>query len=452
MEEAVTPRLLAYLLAVSLIVGVPLLYTTSVPEALLYSLSIAIAYLGFMKLVAEVGGKVAYRVKVVREYRKPLIEGEEAEIRVEVSNPSWIPVLYVELSDLYPKHFKLVSGSSIVQATLPAKGTFTFTYRVRARLGKHVFRGVEAVVKDPLGLFSYRLIIPGSVEEVQAYPKPYPLPKSSFRRWVTSSLGQTKSGMKGLGNEFMGLREYFPGDDFRFIEWKALARTGKLHVKTFEMESSLHVVFVLDASPAMMFGYLGRTMIEESTRLISGLASYLLRRGDWVGLVVRGRETAIVPVGRGRPHYYRILKAVSQVEWGSWVPKTTLGDAIREAVKAVPKRTKVLFMVFTTLDPLAYRGGSLHAEVRALREVGVKLSTQHHKLVVVSPLPELYELQGLSGMEAGVYLALSVKGIMEVRRYGKELARRGIDVIQVGPTTLLPKLMSYVERFRLVST
>ncbi len=447
-----TPRLLAYLLLISLMLGIPLVYGTSIPDSLLYSLGIAVAYLGLMKLLAEAGVKTAFRVKVIREYREPLIEGEEVEVKVRVENPTWVPIIYAEFSDHYPELFRLTSGSSVVNGLVPAKGSFTFTYRVKARLGKHAFKGLEAVVKDPLGLFTQRLVLPGSVEEITVYPKPYPIPKTSFRRWVTSTLGQSKSGMKGLGNEFMGLREYFPGDDYRFIEWKAFARTRKPHVKTFERESTLHAVFVLDASPAMTYGYLGRTMVEESARLISGLASYLIRRGDWVGLALRGKETRVLPVGRGKAHYYRVLKALSEVAWGVRGSNATLATAIKEAVKALPKRTKVLFMVFTTLDPVAYRDGSLQAELKDLIDVGSKLVTQHHKLVVISPLPELYELEGLSGVEASVYLALTVKGMMEVRKYGRELEMRGIDVIQVGPATLLPKLISYVERFRVVSS
>jgi len=447
-EVVVTYRLVAYVLAVASLIGLLLVYSTSVPESLIYSLSLAIAYIAFMRFLIMSSSKAIHKVIVVRDYRKPVVEGKPLRLRVKVVNPSNIPILYVELSDQYPQLFALRQGLTRISATLPAKGAVEFSYSLEPRLGKHFFKGLEAVLRDPLGIFAYRAIIPGSQESLTVYPKQTPIPQRYFRGWVTASLGQTKSGVKGVGNQFMMLREYSYGDDYRLIDWKSMARTGRPYVKVFEKESSLYLMLVLDASPAMMYGYLGRTMLEETARLVAGLISYLIGRGDWVGLALRGDNVQIVKMGRGRNHSYRMIKALSNVTWSLSYPKVMLGDAIRAAVKSLPKRAKTLFMIFTTLDPAAYPQNVLSSEILNLLPVCRRLRHLHHNIVMVSPLPELYELGGIRGIEAGLYISLTLEGIRAARRYAEKLRNEGIEVIQVGPSSLMPRLIKFVESFR----
>ena len=45
--------------------------------------------------------------------------------------------------------------------------------------------------------------------------------------------GQYHSVFKGRGMEFDEVREYYPGDDIRSIDWNVTARTGSPHIKKF---------------------------------------------------------------------------------------------------------------------------------------------------------------------------------------------------------------------------
>ena len=449
-EIVITYRMMAYVLAVAAMIGLLLVSHTSLPESFIYSLSLAIAYVAFMRFLLATSAKALHKVKIHRIYRKPVIEGEPLELRVKVFNPANIPILYAELSDHYPPLFALVEGLSKITATLPAKGTLEYHYSLNPRLGRHRFKGMEVVLRDPLGLFAYKTILPGSEEVVTVYPKQTPIPQKYLRGWVTASLGQTKSGIKGLGNEFMMLREYNYGDDYRLIDWKSTARTGKPYVKVFEKESSLYLVIVVDTSPAMMYGYLGKTMLEETARLVAGLINYLVMRGDWVGLVLRGDKIRVVKIGRGKSHIRRMIKAISDVNWSLNYPEVRLGDAVKEAINTLPKRTKALFMIFTTLDPNAYPADTLDKEMHDLLSVCKRLKSLRHSTVIVSPLPELYEMKEMRGIEAGLYIALTIGGIKAAKEYANILRKSGVEVIQVGPSTLMPRIIKFIENFRAV--
>ncbi|WP_243676403.1 DUF58 domain-containing protein [Vulcanisaeta distributa] len=57
--------------------------------------------------------------------------------------------------------------------------------------------------------------------------------------------------------DFMDIREYVPGDPFKFINWKATARSieGKLMVNNYEREGLRNVIFLVDLGPWMRLGY-----------------------------------------------------------------------------------------------------------------------------------------------------------------------------------------------------
>ena len=57
------------------------------------------------------------------------------------------------------------------------------------------------------------------------------------RRLTTATLsGQYRASFRGQGLEFDDFREYQPGDDPRFIDWKVTARTGSPYVRRFHEE------------------------------------------------------------------------------------------------------------------------------------------------------------------------------------------------------------------------
>ena len=57
--------------------------------------------------------------------------------------------------------------------------------------------------------------------------------------------GQYESVFKGKGMEFDEVREYFPGDDVRSIDWNVTARTGQAHIKKFIEERQLTIMLLI---------------------------------------------------------------------------------------------------------------------------------------------------------------------------------------------------------------
>jgi uncharacterized protein (DUF58 family) len=74
------------------------------------------------------------------------------------------------------------------------------------------------------------------------------------KRLTSNYVGERKAVATGRGLIFKDHAIYSPGDDFRAIDWKVLARLDKLFVKRYEEERNLTVHVIIDYSGSMGFG------------------------------------------------------------------------------------------------------------------------------------------------------------------------------------------------------
>ena len=65
--------------------------------------------------------------------------------------------------------------------------------------------------------------------------------------------GLHKSPYHGFSVEFAEHREYVPGDDLRYVDWKVFGKTDRYYLKQYEEETNLRCQIVLDTSSSMYF-------------------------------------------------------------------------------------------------------------------------------------------------------------------------------------------------------
>ncbi|WP_069807237.1 DUF58 domain-containing protein [Vulcanisaeta thermophila] len=114
--------------------------------------------------------------------------------------------------------------------------------------------------------------------------------------------------------EFRAIRDYVIGDPYRFINWKATARSPdyKLKVNEYEREGTRTILFILDAGWWMRYGTLEDNPLEYGISLILSLARAYLRYGFNVGLWVPQARIYVMP-SSGSTQYYRVLSRLMSV-------------------------------------------------------------------------------------------------------------------------------------------
>jgi len=121
--------------------------------------------------------------------------------------------------------------------------------------------------------------------------------------------GHYHSVFKGRGMEFEEVREYFPGDDIRSIDWNVTARMGHPFIKKFMEERELTIMFLLDLSASSSFGTVNKLKSQLAAELCSVLAMSAIKNNDKVGLIAfTDRIEKVVPPGKGLSHVLRIIR------------------------------------------------------------------------------------------------------------------------------------------------
>ncbi len=162
--------------------------------------------------------------------------------------------------------------------------------------------------------------------------------------------GLHRSPRRGFSVEFAEHRQYQPGDEPRYVDWKLLARTDRLYVKQFEEETDLRAMIVLDASASMAWsGSPDRlAKYDYARRLAAALAMVLLRQRDAVGLITFDDAVRDILPPRARQSHWDVLATALAAR--SAGQGTAAEPALRQVVGALRTRGLVVFVSDLLLD------------------------------------------------------------------------------------------------------
>ncbi|OLY93758.1 Protein of unknown function DUF58 [Cnuella takakiae] len=113
--------------------------------------------------------------------------------------------------------------------------------------------------------------------------------------------GEYHSAFKGKGMSFREVREYYPGDDVRFIDWNVSARFNHPFSKVFEEERELTVMLLVDVSASSLVGTVGGTKKNIATEIAAVLAFAAVNNGDKVGAILYSNKIEkFIPPKKGK--------------------------------------------------------------------------------------------------------------------------------------------------------
>jgi len=173
--------------------------------------------------------------------------------------------------------------------------------------------------------------------------------------------GIHRSPYHGFSVEFSEYREYTPGDDTRYIDWKLFARSDRYHVKRFEDETNLRCHLVVDSSRSMGYGSGPYTKGDYARTAAATIAYFLSRQRDAVGLITfDDRITDYLPP-RHRPGHLRRLMGILEREPSG--KATDLAKPLEEIAATVRKRGLIVLIsdLLVPLDTLRTRLGYLRS-------------------------------------------------------------------------------------------
>jgi uncharacterized protein (DUF58 family) len=259
--------------------------------------------------------------------------------------------------------------------------------------------------------------------------------------------GLHRSPFHGYSAEFSQYRHYRPGDDLKYVDWKAFARTNRIYTRQFRETSNLSAIVVLDVSASMSFPD-GRSKFAMARTVAGILGTLVLDQGDGAGLLAVDDRAHYVPPRSGHHHLRIFLSELAKLTPAG---RSSIDEALRRAAAIVKRRGLVI--VISDL----YEDEAAIGQMRRLARMG-------HDVIVVHTLAE-EELSLKTGgaaefvdLESGRKLMVQPSAVREsyeaafnrwLAEVERQVARDGLDYVRlVTGQPLEPALRRFLMRRR----
>ena len=154
--------------------------------------------------------------------------------------------------------------------------------------------------------------------------------------------GLHRSPYHGFSVEFTEYRQYSPGDDTRYLDWRLYARSDRYFLKRFEDETNLRCHLLVNQSRSMDYGSIGYSKSEYVRTLAATFAWFLHGQGDAVGLIgFDDRVRAYLPPRHRRGHLRQLMLTLERPADGS---ETNLREPLRRAAELARHRGLIVLL------------------------------------------------------------------------------------------------------------
>lgn len=180
-------------------------------------------------------------LRVERESPPEVMAGEAAPVTLILRNASRSTKLSLLVRDQF-----LGDATSFVPTLSGHEQVRLPGVRPPARRG--VYEGTPVTISSsaPFGALRARRTIPVEGRSI-VLPRIVPIEWLPALATATKPLDSaSQRAQRGIGHDFLGIREFVPGDSLRHVHWPTTARTGTIMVKEFEQETPRRMGAIVD--------------------------------------------------------------------------------------------------------------------------------------------------------------------------------------------------------------
>ena len=330
---------------------------------------VGLTFISFLAINGWVEGhsdlEIKRDVSAVNVYK-----GDDINVELTVTNKSYRRTQQLEVFDNVPHEMKMRKGINLMRMNLGPGQTATIRYTVRCPLRGHYTIGPTSIrYRITFNLFVSETSV-GDRSDITVFPQVRDVEEALIRSDVPKMYtGATTLKTPGQGMEFYALREYFPGDSFRSINWKAFARTGELMVNEKTRDAVTDVFIILDTRDVARIGTVLKNPLEMGTVAAASIANYFIKRRDSVSLVTYGERMDFLPPETGDKQHYKVLSQLAAVESKGSMPLQAVTNALSPRIS----RGSPVFII-----------SSLEGDCTTLSAFR-NLSGKGHEVIVLSP-------------------------------------------------------------------
>ncbi len=178
--------------------------------------------------------------------------------------------------------------------------------------------------------------------------------------------GLHRSPFTGFSTEFAEYRQYMPGDDLRYLDWKLLGRTDRYYIKKYRADTNSQCHILIDASASMRYTTTGVSKLQYAQFLGSSLAYLANKQQDAVGLIAFDQEVRThIPAHNRTGHMQTIFGWMERLEAGN---ETRLSQMLHLAAERITRRGIIVVIsdfydepeaIISALQHLRFKGNDV---------------------------------------------------------------------------------------------
>ncbi len=216
------------------------------------------------------------------------------------------------------------------------------------RRGVILLDDLRVLLPDPFGLFQRCRKVKAPPATLTVLPRRFPLPPIELPGGAAFKIsGEANTTSIGTSGEFVGLRDYRPGDPLRQIHWKSWARTGRPIVKELEDTFYPRYGLIVDTLSCERTD----VQFEEAISVAASFASSIDTSESLLDLMFIKNTAHLVTAGRGLERAEKLLEVLA----GASPERTDKFDELAQLVLRHRDDLTSCLIIFNGWDPARER-------------------------------------------------------------------------------------------------
>lgn len=156
--------------------------------------------------------------------------------------------------------------------------------------------------------------------------------------------GVHKSPYRGFSVEFAEHREYVPGDDLRYVDWKVFGKTDRYYLKQFDEETNFACHLLVDTSESMLYqsDKTAVSKLEYARWVAAAIAYVVIQQRDAVGLSTF--DTSLHPALRPQSTTQQLRELCRVLEQTPAQGDSNIGAMLQEFAERQVRRGVVILI------------------------------------------------------------------------------------------------------------
>ncbi len=244
-----------------------------------------------------------------------VVAGQSFPFLVTVSNCTNKTVYDVLLHSVDPRDQIEFSPKEQTIPVLSAHSEVSFSFQVHfSKRGLIYFSGFWADTTFPFGWLRMGYYHDPCANNIIVYPNFTPLQEFQIptgRKYQPGGIAY--ASRLSDSTEYMGNREYHPGDRLREIDWHSWARLGMPVVREYQEEYFCRLALVIDTQ-LINKSSSHLNDFEAMLSLGAAIADYLSRQEYLLDIFAAGPQVYILEAGRSLAHFENVLEVLACLE------------------------------------------------------------------------------------------------------------------------------------------